>query len=759
VTTRHAHALQRTRSPLRLSQVTRCAPVFLMMALTPVAASPRDRDASRAGGAATAATVPGRHDIQPERLARDVTIYRDLYGVPHIYGRTDSSVVFGFAYAQAEDNFWHVEDNYIRAIGRTAEVYGPSGVSDDRLNRMLEIPQISQAEYLRLDAATRALCDAFAAGLNYYLARHQSTHPRLLTRFEPWYPLALIRYLYYQQGLAARVRVDSGVLQTGWRDDRDAQMVGSNGWAIAPARTASHHAMLFINPHLPFFGPGQTYEGHLHSDQGWNFSGYTRFGFPMPYVGHNEAIGWVSTDNQADMMDVYVESFDRPAEPLSYRYGTDYRVATERVEEIGVRTATGTDTVRVTIRSTHHGPIIGTFGNKPVALRLAKLDADGWLGEWYAMTKARSLTALRQALAPLAMSFGNVMSADRDGNIYYLYNGAIPRRSPGIDWTGPVDGSDPRTEWQGFHTIDELPQSLNPSSGWMQNCNSSPFLLSDQGNPDSAQFPSYIGRDRNNARADASRRILAMTGRFTFAALARAGFDTHVESADRLLPPFIRDAAAARPELASLSARVRPLLGELARWDHRSRASSVPMTLFSLWRAERGPFRGPNPEDVAQSLHALDAVRARLVDAFGTWRVPWGAVSRLQRPDEQSGGSMSDDRTSLPVPGVRSADGAAFTFEAQPVRGQRRMYGFFGDSYVSVVEFGPSVRALSVHVFGASGDPASPHFFDQAPLYAQGRFKPAWFTLAEITSHLDAAYHPGQPPSKRPPGARTPAPR
>jgi penicillin amidase len=250
--------------------------------------------------------------------------------------------------------------------------------------------------------------------------------------------------------------------------------------------------MLFINPHLPFFGPGQVYEGHVHSDEGWNFTGYTRFGFPLPYVGHNENGGWVSTDNAADLTDVYMETFDDPARPLAYKYGKGHRMATERVEEIRVKTANGLETRKFTMRKTHHGPILGARDGKLLSIRMAKFEADGWLREWYDMTRATSLAAMKRAMTPLNMLFGNVMYADRQGNTWYLYNGAVPKRDPRFDWTKPVDGSDPATEWQGYHTIDELPQLTNPKTGWMQNCNTTPFLLTSEGNPDPKQFPKYM---------------------------------------------------------------------------------------------------------------------------------------------------------------------------------------------------------------------------------------------------------------------------
>ena len=383
--------------------------------------------------------------IDADRLARTVTIYRDTYGVPHVFGYTDASTVFGFAYAQAEDNFWRVEENFILALGRGSELYGEKSLNEDRLNHALEIPRLARAEYSRLDRKMRTLCDAFAAGFNYYLTKHPEAHPRLLTRIEPWYMLAFIRYNYFQNGFA-RDRNLTGDLQTAENDRALADNVGSNGWVIAPKRSKTGHAMLLINPHLPFFGPGQVYEGHVHSEEGWNFTGYTRFGFPFPYVGHNDDLGWVSTDNAADLEDVYAETFDDPKRPLAYRYGTGYRLAMERIEEIRVKTGTGVEVRRFKMIKTHHGPILSAKDGKLLAIRMAKFESDGWLREWYEMTSARTLAEFKAALRPQNMLFGNVMYADRQGNTYYLYNGAVPRRDPRFDWAKPLDGSDPATE-------------------------------------------------------------------------------------------------------------------------------------------------------------------------------------------------------------------------------------------------------------------------------------------------------------------------
>ncbi len=681
-------------------------------------------------------------------LARSVTIYRDAWGVPHVFGATNASTAFGLGYAQAEDNFLRIEANYIAALGRNAEVFGEPYVEEDRLTRTLDIPALARAEYGRLDAEMRAICDGFAAGVNYYLARHPETHPRLLAHVEPWYALAFIRYNYYVAGFVRDRKL--GVpfpIAAGYFDHFTPTANGSNGWVIGPSKSATGHAMLLINPHLPYFGIGQVYEAHIHSDAGWEFTGYTRFGFPLLYVGHNADVGWVSTDNAADVDNGYVEHFNDPVHPLAYRYGTGYRTATLRTEEIRVRTASGMAVRSIRVLTTHHGPVVASLNGNPVAVRLAKLDADGWLREWYDMSRAHSVAELKRAMAPLNMLFGNVMAADRGGNTWYLYNGAVPQRDTQFDWTHPVDGSDPRTEWHGFHPIDALPQLTNPATGWMQNCNSAPFLLTSAGNPDPARFPSYMVREGpsgDNPRAHVSRVILGSTARFTFDEWERAAFDAHVITADSLVPLLIADVRRAG------DARLDSAVALLQGWDHRATTTSVAMTIYSTWH---------QLARTSAPAAALGAALDTLSRAFGHWAVAWGDANRLARPDDREappfdGPPFSDTTSSIAVPGANGYDGVVLTIN--PAGRGARHYAVHGATYVSVVEFGPTVRAESVHIFGASGDPRSPHYFDQAAMIARGEMKPVWFTRAEVEAHAAARYHPGAERSAATPGPPTP---
>jgi penicillin amidase len=700
------------------------------------------------------------HAATPEQLAQSVTIYRDNYGVPHVYAPTDAAAVFGFAYAECEDNFWQVEDSYLRALGRASEIYGDRTLQDDQLVRALEITRLAKAEYERSSARTKELLQAGADGFNYFLLRNPQVKPRLLTKFEPWYVLAFNRYALYYQFIFRRSGVTPAEIKTvvdpqaaahtastgpSGTDDTLAEdfkvaaaSQGSNMWAISPAKSASGHAMLFINPHQPFFGTGQWYEGHVHTDEGWNMSGASFFGSFFPTIGHNEFLGWSHTVNAPDIVDVWEETFDKPGDPLAYRYDGGYRHATEWTDSVKIKTDTGMTERKFTFRKTHHGPILAKREGKWLAVRMAQFEEGGQVDEWYAMSKARNLEEFKKAMSATAVPMFNAVYADREGNIFYVYNGAVPRRSPKYDWSKPVDGSTSETEWHGYHAFSELPQVTNPQSGFVQNCNSTPFMTTVFDNPDPAQFPKYMVGEGDTARARVSRRILWNKDKFSFEDWARAGFDTYVIQAETEIPELVK-AWEKNP-----NAKVADAVTELQNWDHISRTSSVPMTLYMLWHERQygtAVMRADSKEDPVQSLEkAID----KLTTTFGTWRIPWGDLNRLER--RQSGGEepFRDDVKSLPVAGAPGDVGIVFNFYARPEKDQKRRYGVAGHSFISVVDFGPQLEARSVLVFGENSDPASPHYFDQSEIYARQEFKPAYFSLEDIKAHLERSYHPGE---------------
>ena len=728
-----------------------------------------------------------------EKIARSVSIYRDNWGAPHVYGPTDVSVIFGFIYAQAEDNFWQIEDSYIQALGRASEVYGEQSLNADLTNRALEIVKVSQAEYPKLSSQMKEICQATADGLNYFLQKNPQVKPRLITQFEPWHLLAFGRFAQYQLfiyrragirdseirtavqevkaegqgdgamgrlGDGATGRLGDGVMDRSSSDRPVAKspsrpvpqlgddVIGSNTWAIAPSKSASGHAMLFINPHQPFFGPGQWIEGHVHSESGWNMSGATFPGSPFPSLGHNDNLGWSHTVNVPDIIDVWVEKFDDPKNPLNYKYGAGYRAATEWADTVKVKTEKGIETRTFKFRKTHHGPVVAVRGGNPLTVRMSKFESFGAIEQRYLMSKAQNFKEFRQAMARLEVPMFNTMYADREGNIWYIYNGAVPKRDQKYDWQKPVDGSDPGAEWQGYHTIDELPQIFNPPSGWAQNCNATPFLATEEGkgNPDASKYPKYMIGENDNARSRISRRLLGEKAKFSFDDLAKAAFDTRVIEAETQIPPLVAEWEKLKAQDAARAEKTAEAVAALKSWNGVSAIDSVPMTVFTLWfytslqpQAQAMTKDNPYPK-----IAVLEYVLGDIAKNWGTWKVEWGEINRIQRVHTSGNQEpFSDDKPSLPVAGGPGDPiGIVFNFYSPVARGQKRRYGIAGHSFVSVVEFGPKPRAMSLLQFGQSADPKSKHYFDQAELYSKQRFKPAWFTLDEIKANLERAYNP-----------------
>ena len=735
--------------------------------------------AVRAEGGDSAGPVATAADLRRmETLARTVTIYRDTWGVPHIVGSTDESAMFGAAYARAEDQLPEDEPFFLDALGRRAELDGEDAVDDDRLVRAYRIPDLAWAEYETAPPKIRALAEAYADGVNYYLHRNPDVRWQVLDRFEPWYVFACYR-------LDAGPWLAGPAEQVAFRAPAGPAN-GSNAWAVGPSRTASGHAMLFSNTHMRFNVP---YEFHVKSDEGLNVSGITGYAMVgLPFVGRNERTGWTVTVNYPDVVDVYRLTFDDPDDPLAYRYADGYRHAEEWVETLRVRTAAGVEERPTTFRRSHHGPVFEVAPGEHYAIRRANQDGGSLFPLYYAIAKAQNLDEFRAAFELRRLVYHNFVYADVDGNIFYLYGGAHPRKDPRFDWERPVDGSDPATEWQGTLTVAETPQIVNPASGWLQNANATPFHASAPGdNPEPSAFPPYLVReagprtlrplidgDGNGARARQSRRLLAAESGITFDRWTALATDNHFLTADEELPGLFDEWQRLAAEDPARARGLDEPLRLLRAWDRRGVAHSVATTLFVRWREETlaategvaaredrattedgGAAEGNTLVDASTGasirgvgwprIAALEAAIADLTARHGTWRTSWGDINRHQRPHFRERRSYDDGEPSLPLPAA-DADlvGSILTASSEQLPGVRRRYGNFGNTYVAVMEFSQPIRARTVVPYGQSGDPGSPHFFDQAPLFVAGEFKPSWFTMEEIEANLARRYHPGE---------------
>ena len=675
-----------------------------------------------------------RAEINPvERLAQKVTIYRDNYGVPHIYGPTDASVIFGSAYARAEDRFHKIDQIYTMALGKNAEAYGKNAMYSDLLVRAFEIPGLSKEEYQNASPALKTICDAYAKGINYYLEKNPEIEFTVIDEFKPWYVFAGLRMVHLSQ-----------VLRLGLNPAEVQQSINmqtfneSNMWAISPGKSASGNAMLCLNPHLKFDEP---YEIHLHSEEGLQISGSYIQGLGItPFFAYSEYLGWSLTGNKANSVDIYKETFDNPADSLLYKYGQGYRKANIWQDTIKVKTKNGSEKRVLTLHKTHHGPILAERDGKHLAVKVAKMKEGGMAQQLYSMAKAKTMDEFTKAIKECAIPRHNIMAADKKGNIFYAYCPPIPKRNSKYDWSNPVDGSNPETEWQGYHNLKELPQVLNPESGFIQNCNTTPFTTTHGGNPERSDYPDYIAeKETDYLRAQLLRRLLAEEDSFTFDEWANLAFDTYILQAEKELPALFEEWKNYKKSGRQYNNELEQAIEVLANWDKRGAVNSLATTLFVLWHEKQS--RDDKKSDW-KKVNVLKKVIQECDSLYGNWQVEWGEINRLQRPKQ--GGSYSDKRKSLPVGGVDDHLGTIFAYRSKKRKNTQKRYGWYGQSYVCVVEFGDKVKAKSIVPFGQSSDPASPHYFDQAKLYANKHFKPSWYYLNEVKKNFKRIYHPGE---------------
>ncbi|MCE3606226.1 penicillin acylase family protein [Massilia sp. P8910] len=694
------------------------------------------------------------------KTARRVTIMRDKWGIPHVFGKSDADAVFGLLYAQAEDDFNRIELNYINALGRLAEVEGEAEIWRDLRMKMYITPEDMKAKYAASPAWLRKLMVAFADGLNFYLHTHPEVKPRLITHFEPWMALAFsegsiggdiesinLKDLeqFYGKKTALALADESNAL--------DKEPRGSNGFAIAPTLSESGHALLLINPHTSFyFRP----EVHVVSDEGLNAYGAVTWGQFFVYQGFNDKAGWMHTSGGGDVIDEYLETVTEKDGKYVYRYGSGERALREVTVTLPYKTAGGMASKTVTAYFSHHGPVVREEGGKWVSVRLMEEPLKA-LTQSYTRTKARNYKQFRASMELRTNSSNNTVYADGDGNIAYFHGNFVPRRDTAFDWKKPVDGSNPATEWQGLHAIDETITLFNPSGGWIQNTNNWPFAASGASSPRQQDYPRYMWSLPENARGLHAVAVLENRKDFTLDSLIAAAYDSHLTAFD----PLIASLSAAYDQLAEgdvLKAQLAPPMAALRGWDRRYGVASVPTSLAIYWGQDMlekasgaAKAKGvPTPDYIrdslapAERLQALVRATAKLEADFGTWQMPWGEINRFQRISGDVRQQYDDAKPSYPVAFASATWGSLAAFGMAAPQKTKRIYGDRGNSFVAAVEFGPRVRAKSILAGGNSSNPASPHFSDQAEMYSKGQFKDVLFYKADIEKQLERKYHPGQ---------------
>jgi acyl-homoserine lactone acylase PvdQ len=678
-----------------------------------------------------------------QRRAQGVTIIRDDWGIAHVYGKTDADAVFGMEYAQAEDDFNRIETNYLNSLGRLAEAEGESAIYQDLRQKLFIDPDSLRAEYRASPPWLRHLMDAFADGLNYFLYKHPEVKPRVITHFEPWMALS-----FTEGSIGGDIeRINPRDLQAlygsgpgtrnGDADEFELDPSGSNGIAIAPRLVANHHALLWINPHTSFYFRSEL---QMVSDEGLNAYGAVTWGQFFIYQGFNATAGWMHTSSGVDNIDEFLETQARRSRMITVPFKTDSGMARKTF----------------TVSFTQHGPVIRKEGDRLVSISLMKNHVNALI-QSYSRTKARDMAAFRQIMELHTNSSNNTVFADASGNIAYFHSNYIPRRDTSFDWTRPVDGSNPRTAYNGVLSFDQTPNVVNPASGWVYNSNNWPWSAAGGGSsPKRESFPRYVETGtEETARGYHALRVLEGKTDWTMASLTAAAFDSYLPAFERMIPPLI--AAYDQAGADSIKAKLAEPISVLRAWDYRWGAESVPTSLAVFWgeRVGRRVSRDARAAGIsimqyiatsraapAELLGSLaDAVDALSAD-FGTWKTPWGEINRFQRINDDIAPNFDDTKPSIPVPFTASVWGSLAAFGARAYPNTKKWYGTSGNSFVAVVEFGDSVRAQAITAGGESGSPQSRHFNDEAERYASGRLRELYFYRTQLVGHTERTYHP-----------------
>lgn len=682
-------------------------------------------------------------EIAPAPGTYEVTILRDEWGVPHVYGRTDADAAYGLAYAHAEDDFATIQDSLLAASTLLGRTYGPDSAPVDYFVHLLRVWDTIDEKYEGIPAGSRAILEAYADGINHYAALHEDevANPALFPltgKDVAAANLLLVPVFFGLDGVVAGLF--EGPPDDGAAGARDAPLTayGSNTFAVGPARSANGETFLAVNSHQPWSGPATWYEAHLHSEEGLNVAGGLFPTAPMIILGHNEHLGWSFTVNHPDLVDTY-ELEINPQDPDQYRFDGEWRELDVRRVTLWVNVVGRLSIpVRQEVLWSVYGPTVrqdhGTY-----AIRYAGMGEVNLLEQFQRMNKATTFAEWQAAMRAGSLPMFNTGYADETGNIYYVYNARLPLRQPGYDWGGMVPGNTSETLWTAYLPYDELPQVLNPASGFVQNANSTPYQTTlGPENPQPADFAPEFGIET------------FMTNR-ALQALALFGADEAITAVDFYT---IKYDMGYHPD--SDVARVVQMLKEnppdggeamatavdiLAAWDLQATPDSEGATLAILtfyFLNESGQV-DLSPSRLVGATLPLTAVQdsfAQAVDWLlahhGRVDVPWQEVNRLVRGDQDVGLGGGPDLLHA-IYGQMAEDG--------------RVHGFVGDSYLMLVSWDGDgqLTAQSIHQYGsATSHPDSPHYADQAPLFAARQLKPVWLEETAVRVHLEREYAPGE---------------
>jgi acyl-homoserine lactone acylase PvdQ len=707
--------------------------------------------------------------------AKQTTIIRDEWDIPHVYGKTDANAVFGLMYAQCEENFPQIEKNFLEMLGRRAEMEGPKVIYEDLMMQLIQDSAEAVKDYEKSPLWFKQLLMAHADGINYYLYKHPEVKPVVLSKFKPWYHLMWtdgsvsptrsagitekhVEAFYGQQLFANPNAVSrnnhfekqQAVFEQPNYDMEEKTLKGSNGFAIGPKHSKSGNAMLYINPHVPFYFRS---EMHMVSEEGLNAYGAVTWGQFFIYQGFNENCGWMHTSSYADVADVYEEQVQKINNELFYTYEKENKKISERKIEIKYLDNGMIKTKSFNTYKTIHGPVMGMQKGKWLSLQENNRSLDALIECW-TRTKSKSLADYTKAMALLANNSNNTVYADNAGNIAYWHGNFMPKRDPKFDYTRPVDGTIKATNWTNIHSLNEIVQSINPANGWLQNCNATPFTVAGDQSPKAINYPAYMAPDGENGRGITAVALLSKIDKINLDELITLGYNKKLSAFDILLPRFLEDA-----KTATLAPRTKKAIDYLTNWDRFADTNSIATSIAIEWGTKLGAEIPPaDTEEAATQIivkyNRMDLevpfeTKVKLLDAtldqfekwYGRWEVKWGDINRYQRVGP--GKNFEDTEFSLAVNQASSKWGGLPSFESRRYPNTVKRYGFTGNSFVAAVEFGKKLKAKTIITGGQSRFAESKNFTDQAYGFVNGQFKTIHYYKEDVLANKKLAYHPG----------------
>lgn len=712
----------------------------------------------------SAQKINAKEVVRLEKLAQQVSIIRDKWGIPHVYGKTDADAVFGLLYAQCEDDFKRIEMNYVEKLGRLSEIKGQSVLYNDLEIRLLIDTEEAKSDYKKAPLWLKKLLNSYADAINFYLYKHPEVKPALLTHFEPWFPLL---WTDGSIGAISTADLSTGELKAFYSGNNDKVayvereknvQTGSNGFAFSPSKTADGNAILYINPHTTFyFRP----EVQITSEEGLNVYGAITWGQFFIYQGFNDNCGWMHTSSNVDVADMYAEKITNKNGKLFYEFDKKLLPVVEK--EITIKYTENGKLIPKKFKTyfTNNGPVMAKRDGKWISLKSNNRSMTSLIQSWV-RTKSKSFEEYKKAMDLKANTSNNTVYADSKGNIAYWHGNFIPIRDKSLNWAKVVDGSVSTTQWKGLHEVDETVHIYNPINGWLQNCNSTPYSVAGENSPKKENYLPYMAPDGENFRGINAVRIFSKGDHYTLDKVIADGYDTKLSIFEILIPSLIsvfeKNIKPSDPEYLEL---IEPI-SILKNWDYYAKENSVATTLAVEWAYKLDPIilkayidegeldQVQNTKNfaknatVAQLIPQLQEVIINLKSNWGTWQIAWGEINRFQRLNGAIDLKYDDSQPSLPIAFGPGSWGSLPSFKSSYQNGSKKRYGYNGNSFVCAVEFGSRIKAKSLLAGGNSGDTNSKHFNDQSEMYQKGAFKEVLFYKEDVLKNAEKTYHPGE---------------